>query len=150
MATLFFCVSNPISHSSAFASLRVPPFFNSPTLRIPGSGRTRRGSAVAARAGPSTSSILFAIALPSSLLGVTILAALRIGNKLDREWLEEMAKNEALKEDDEYDDDDDNDNDDDDNDNKKDDIMKTHVREEPADQEEPALPHARNRPKREA
>ena len=89
--TTLFCVSNPISHLSAFASLRAPPFFfNSPALRIHAGGRERRGSAVATRAGPSTSSILFAIALPSFLLRITILAALRMGDKLDQDWLEEV------------------------------------------------------------
>ncbi|TKY49647.1 hypothetical protein E2542_SST27086 [Spatholobus suberectus] len=140
MATLF-CVSNPISHPSAFASLRTPPFFNSPPLRVPAGGRKRRGSAVAARAGPSLNSVLFAIALPSSLLAVTVLAALRMGDKLDREWLEEVARNEASMELDEYDDDDDHNNDDG---SGEEDSMETFV------QEEPALSHARNRPKREA
>ncbi|KAK7401304.1 hypothetical protein VNO78_12676 [Psophocarpus tetragonolobus] len=153
MATLF-CVSNPISHSSPsfVSSMRAPPFFYSPALRIAGD-RRRRGSAMAARAGPSTSSILFAIALPSSLLAVTILAALKMGDRLDRQWLEEMAKTEALKELEEYSDDD-NDEDDDDDISTEDDNMETYVQEEPALQaepvlqEEPALPHTRNRPKR--
>nr|KYP41049.1 hypothetical protein KK1_037572 [Cajanus cajan] len=81
-------------------------------------------------------SILFAVALPSSLLGVTILAALRMGDKLDRDWLEEMAKNEAALEIDEYDDDDD----DDDGGGQEESSAETYVRQ-------PAL---RNRPKREA
>jgi len=51
-----------------------------------------------------------------------------------------MAKMEAAKELDEYDDSDDG---------SEDDSMET-VQEEPALQEEPTLPHARNRPKREA
>ncbi|ESW21011.1 hypothetical protein PHAVU_005G033400 [Phaseolus vulgaris] len=137
MAT-FFSVYNPISQPSAFASFRAKPFFNSPPLRIHAAARKRRSTVAAARAGPSTKSILFAIALPSSLLAVTIFAALRMGDKLDREWREEIAKNEAAKELEGYDDSDDG---------SEDDSIETYVQEEPALQEEPTL---RNRPKREA
>jgi len=90
MATFFFTVSNPISQPFAFASFRATAFFNPPPLSIYAAARKRRGTAVAARAGPSTKSILFAIALPSSLLAVTIFAALRMGDKLDQEWREEV------------------------------------------------------------
>ncbi|XP_020240573.1 uncharacterized protein LOC109819296 [Cajanus cajan] len=127
-------VSTPISAFASFR-LRAPPV-NSPALCIHGGGRSRRGSAAGARAGPTMKSILFAVALPSSLLGVTILAALRMGDKLDRDWLEEMAKNEAALEIDEYDDDDD----DDDGGGQEESSAETYVRQ-------PAL---RNRPKREA
>ncbi|KAK7325357.1 hypothetical protein VNO77_29519 [Canavalia gladiata] len=137
MATLF-CVSNPtISHPlTSFASLRAPPIPNSPALRFTAGRQKARDSAVAVRAGPSTSSIAFSIALPLSLLAVTVIASVRMADKLDQQWLEEMANNEALMEDDEEDDytDDDNEKDD----------LETYV------QEEPALPSARHRPKREA
>ncbi|BAT93458.1 hypothetical protein LR48_Vigan05g013000 [Vigna angularis] len=140
MAT-FFSVSNPISQPSSFASFSAAPFFNTPPLRIHAGSRKRRSTAVVARAGPNTKSILFAIALPSSLLAVTIFSALRMGDKLDQDWREEMAKMEAAKELDEYDDSDDG---------SQDDSMETYVQEEPALKEEPTLPHTRNRPKREA
>ncbi|KAL2337108.1 hypothetical protein Fmac_011554 [Flemingia macrophylla] len=145
MGTLL-CVSNPML---AFASLRLrAPLLKSPVVGIPAGGRNRRGSAVAARAGPTMKSILFAIALPSSLLGVTILAALRMGDKLDRDWLLEMAKNEAAMEIDEFDDENDDEDNDDNNDNGVDEINSTETYvQQPARQEEPAL---RNRPKREA
>jgi len=45
---------------------------------------------VVTRAGASTSSYAFAIALPLSLLGVTIFTALRIGEKLDQDFYEEV------------------------------------------------------------
>ncbi|KAG5049285.1 hypothetical protein JHK85_010388 [Glycine max] len=68
---------------------------------------------MAARTGPSTSCILFAIVLPSFLLRITILAALRMGDKLDQDWLEEKPKQEmkALMELEKYDDDDSDDGD---------------------------------------
>lgn len=137
LATLF-SLSNPIS-----SFCRASPFPNPPVLlHIPTSPpKQRRGTALVAHAGPTTNSILFAIALPTSLLAVTILAALKMGDKLDRDWLEEMAKNEALKEVEEDDDEDSNDNDDGVG---EEDSVETSV------QEEPALSRARNRPKREA
>ncbi|KRH62920.1 hypothetical protein GLYMA_04G142000v4 [Glycine max] len=123
MATLF-CGSNPISYPSAFASLRAPPFFfNSP-------GTVRLGD------GGSTSCILFAIVLPSFLLRITILAALRMGDKLDQDWLEEQEM-KALMELEKYDDDDSDDGD------TEEDNMETNV------QEEPTLTQAHSRPKRE-
>ncbi|KAK7271564.1 hypothetical protein RJT34_27572 [Clitoria ternatea] len=137
MATLF-CVSNPIAPPLALASPGATPFPNFSSLRLAGGRRKARGSAVAARAGPSTTSIAFAIALPTSLLAVTVLASIRMADKLDQDWLEEVAKNEAFMEADEDDDDDDYDEDDYDN---EDDDIETY---------EPALPQARNRPKREA
>ncbi|XP_027341636.1 zinc finger protein castor homolog 1 [Abrus precatorius] len=144
MAT-WFCFSNPtISHPFAFASLRVPPFPNSPALRFTAGGRKSRGSAVVTRAGPSTTSIVFAIALPLSLLAVTVLASVRMADKLDQQWLEELAKNEATMEVDDRDDDEDDEDDDNDDYDNKEDIIEAFV------QEELSLPRARNRPRREA
>lgn len=45
------------------------------------------------RAGPSTNSYIFAFALPLSLLAITIVASLRIGERLDKEFLEEVMGN---------------------------------------------------------
>lgn len=88
MATLFL-VSNPIAHTFTFPSLRAPPFRNSPAILHVGRRRPR-GSTLATRAGPSTSSYVFAIALPLSLLAVTVFTALRIGDKLDQDFYEEV------------------------------------------------------------
>ncbi|KAF7824645.1 Proteinase-activated receptor 1 like [Senna tora] len=116
----------------ARASFTPPSFsISPPAIRFSGDSfrrRKLRGSTVVTRAGPSSSSYIFAFALPFSLLAITIFASLRIGERLDREFLEEMAMNEAIMETEEDDEDD----------------IETYI------QEEPALTRARNRPKREA
>ncbi|WJX36777.1 hypothetical protein P8452_24618 [Trifolium repens] len=134
MATLFL-ISNPISHTTnsfTFRSLRTPPSHNSPPPLLLTACRRPRGATVLTRAGANASSYAFAIALPLSLLTITVFTALRIGQKLDQDFYEEMAKNEAIMEVDE-DEEDDNDVD-----------VETYL------QEEPVLPRGRNRPKREA
>ncbi|MCI39437.1 putative high chlorophyll fluorescence 153, partial [Trifolium medium] len=76
MATLFL-ISNPISHSTnsfTFPSLRIPPSRNSPPLLLTGCRRPR-GATVLTRAGANASSYAFAIALPLSLLAVTVFTA---------------------------------------------------------------------------
>ncbi|XP_061344008.1 uncharacterized protein LOC133289982 [Gastrolobium bilobum] len=139
MAT-FFLISNPLSHPFTFASFRAPPLSRTPALRFSVAGcRKPRVSTVVTRAGPSTSSYVFAFALPFSLLAITAFTSIRIAEKLDQQYLEEMAINEAIMEADEYEDDDEDEDEDDDDDND----METYL------QDEPALPR-RNRPKREA
>lgn len=88
MATLF-PLFNPISHSFTFPSLRAPPSRNSSPLLLTGCRRPRPATVVT-RAGASTSSYAFAIALPLSLLGITVFTALRIGQKLDQDFYEEV------------------------------------------------------------
>ncbi|CAI8596070.1 unnamed protein product [Vicia faba] len=132
MATSFL-ISNPIPHTHTFTflSLRTPPYLISPPLLHTPYRRPRRATVVT-RAGVNASSYAFAIALPLSLLAVTIFTALRIGEKLDQDFYEEMAANEAIMEVDEEEEDD------------NDDEAETYL------QEEPVLPRGRNRPKREA
>lgn len=76
----------------ARASFRPPP---SPPIHFASNSccRKPRGLTVVTRAGPSTSSYVFAFALPLSLLAITILVSLRIGERLDREFLEEVMGN---------------------------------------------------------
>ncbi|KAF8396205.1 hypothetical protein HHK36_017818 [Tetracentron sinense] len=88
---------------------------------------TRGGLAVVTRAAPSTSNLVFAFVFPISLLAVTIFTSIKIADKLDKEFLEEVAVNQVIKEGNDEDDD-------------------TPISLE----EEPALPRTRNRPKREA
>ncbi|OWM78424.1 uncharacterized protein LOC116188309 isoform X1 [Punica granatum] len=85
-----------------------------------------RGLTLVAGAGPSSSSYAFAFVFPLSLLAATIFASIRISDKLDRDFLEELAINQAAREADEGEDPD------------------TSL------EEEPVLPRTRNRPKREA
>ncbi|GAB4827798.1 hypothetical protein Ancab_034684 [Ancistrocladus abbreviatus] len=91
--------------------------------------RQRRRMSVVTLAGPSTSSYVFAFVFPLSLLVVTIFAAMRIGDRLDQKFLEELAINQAIREADEEEEEDPNG------------MIPS--------KEEPALPPARNRPKRE-
>ncbi|KAL1545276.1 hypothetical protein AAHA92_22019 [Salvia divinorum] len=75
-----------------------------PTTRHPpaveqlsGLGR-RRGISVVTRAGPSTTSYIFAFIFPLSLLAVTAITSIRIADKLDQKFLEELAVNQAILE----------------------------------------------------
>ncbi|KAE9584843.1 hypothetical protein Lal_00024185 [Lupinus albus] len=165
MAT-FSLISNSLSNSLTFLSpppsSTALPFPISPELRFSAAvvshRRKPRGATVTTRAGPSTSSLVFAFTLPLSLVAVTAFASIRIADKLDQKFLEEMAMNEAIMEVDEFDKENDDDEDED-----EDDDVETYLQEEPVIphalnlpdvdtylQEEPTLSRARNRPKREA
>jgi hypothetical protein len=92
MATLFL-ISNPISHATksfTFPSFRTLPSRNSPPPLVLNACRRPRGATVLTRAGANASSYAFAIALPLSLLAVTVFTALRIGQKLDQDFYEEV------------------------------------------------------------
>ncbi|GAA0187206.1 hypothetical protein LIER_34494 [Lithospermum erythrorhizon] len=93
-----------------------------------------RGLSVVTHAGPSSASYIFAFVFPLSLLVVTIFAASRVADKLDQQFLEELAINqEILEADEDYDGDGDGDG-------------AISIEQEPA----PARgPPRRNRPKRE-
>ncbi|XWS65761.1 hypothetical protein CRYUN_Cryun05aG0141200 [Craigia yunnanensis] len=93
--------------------------------------RNTRGLAVVTRAGANTSSYVFAVVFPLSLLAVTILTSIKIADKLDKDFLEDLTINQAVREA-EAEDGDDND------------VISL---EEIV--LEPALPRTRNRPKRE-
>ncbi|XWS74729.1 hypothetical protein CRYUN_Cryun01aG0022700 [Craigia yunnanensis] len=90
--------------------------------------RKTRGLAVVTRAGANTSSYVFAMVLPLSLLAVTIFTSIKIADKLDKDFLEDLTINQAIREADEEDDD-----------------------AIPLEEivQEPVLPRTRNRPKRE-
>ncbi|KAI4333036.1 hypothetical protein L6164_017892 [Bauhinia variegata] len=99
MASLSFIFSGSptVTHSLPFtftsrASLSSPPFPNSRAVRFAGypCHRKVRGLSVVTRAGPSTSSYVFAFALPLSLLAGTIFTSIRIADKLDADFLEEV------------------------------------------------------------
>ncbi|KAK6933906.1 hypothetical protein RJ641_036800 [Dillenia turbinata] len=59
--------------------------------------RKTRGLSVITRAGPSMSSYLFAFLLPLSLLAATVFTSIKIADKLDQQYLEELAINEAIR-----------------------------------------------------
>ncbi|XP_038875344.1 uncharacterized protein LOC120067823 [Benincasa hispida] len=120
-----------------FSSLSVAPpraFFRpsnfSPAVTFSGYPSTSRIlRVVTTRAGASTSSYIFAFSIPLSLILITVLTALKIGDNLDKKFLEELALNQAIMEEDEE---------------NKDDGSEISF------EEKPALPRTRNRPKREA
>ncbi|KAB2064056.1 hypothetical protein ERO13_A10G239300v2 [Gossypium hirsutum] len=98
--------------------------------------RKRRGLEVVTRAGANTSSYVFAAVFPLSLLAITIFTSIKIADKLDEDFLEDISINQAVKEaEDEGDDGDDGGDDD------------AISLEEIV--QEPVLPRTRNRPKRE-
>ncbi|GKV06268.1 hypothetical protein SLEP1_g18167 [Rubroshorea leprosula] len=105
--------------------------------------RKTRGETVVTSAGPSTSSYVFAFALPLSLLAATIFTAIRVADKLESDYLEELAINQAIEEAQEEDDDDEREDDDNS-------LEEEEEKPEPEPEPEPALPRTRNRPKREA
>ncbi|KAK4786678.1 hypothetical protein SAY86_010511 [Trapa natans] len=105
MASLFFnsnChpLSLPLPAQASFTPphMRIPPavFFSRDQFI-----RRKRGLAVVAGAGPSSSGYLFAFVFPLSLLAVTVFASIRIADKLDQDFLEELTINQAARKGDE-------------------------------------------------
>ncbi|XVF40829.1 hypothetical protein PTKIN_Ptkin01aG0147800 [Pterospermum kingtungense] len=123
----------PIVRASSCRLLHVP----TPAAVSFSSGlslRKTRGLAVVTRAGANTSSYVFAFVFPLSLLAVTIFTSIKIADKLDKDFLEDLAINQAIREAEEEDDDG----------GDGDDVISL---EELV--QEPVLPRTRNRPKRE-
>lgn len=95
MARLLNLISIP---TVPFPSLPVAParaFFTpsrlSPAVRFSGKPSASRAlRVVTTRAGPSANSYIFAFSIPLSLILVTVLAALKIGDNLDKKFLEEV------------------------------------------------------------
>ncbi|KAI9168812.1 hypothetical protein LWI28_002311 [Acer negundo] len=110
--------------------------------------RKARGltTGVVTRAGPTTSNYIFAFVLPLSLLAVTVFASIKVADKLDDEFLEELILQEAMKEGEEEEEDEDEDEDEEEYDEDEDDV-ETYLEEKA---QELAIPRTRNRPKREA
>lgn len=95
-------ISNPSSFTLPLPS---PPPTQQPSIKPPHSvffpvvrfsgdpicRKTRgRGLTVVTRAGPGTSSYIFAFVLPLSLLAITVFTSIRIADKLDEDFLEEV------------------------------------------------------------
>ncbi|KAF6155360.1 hypothetical protein GIB67_019886 [Kingdonia uniflora] len=94
--------------------------------------KKRRRCGVVTRAGPpSTNSLIFAFVFPLSLLAVTIFTSIRTADKLDQDFLEELAIGELETEDQDQDQD-------------------VELNSPTSVKKKPALPRMRNRPKREA
>ncbi|KAE9445834.1 hypothetical protein RHGRI_014400 [Rhododendron griersonianum] len=129
MVSLFICNSNLLPKSPPLRLLQTNPFPPSTTnsSSLPFHHRKTRGLSLVTRGAPGTSTYIFAFFLPLSLLAITVFTSIRIADKLDRDFLEEMAINQAIMEADEEDGD----------------------AGMPLE-EKPSLPRTRNRPKREA
>lgn len=78
------------------ASFKPPHKVYFPAVRFPGDPICRetrpRGLTVVTRAGPSTSSYIFAFLLPFSLVLITVFTSIRVADKLDEDFLEEVSK----------------------------------------------------------
>ncbi|ONI20646.1 hypothetical protein PRUPE_2G027100 [Prunus persica] len=74
---------------SSRALLNPPHVPISPATRF--SSRQARGLTVVTRAGPTTNQYVFAFVMPLSLIAVTVFTSMRIADKLDEEFLEEIA-----------------------------------------------------------
>ncbi|XP_078158496.1 high chlorophyll fluorescence 153 [Carex rostrata] len=87
------------SNSRFFSSVPVT-ILSSRTLQLE---RRHRMLVPVPRAGgpPSTNSLLFAFLLPFSLIVGTVWAAIKIGDKLDQKFLDEIERNIAIMEEDE-------------------------------------------------
>ncbi|XP_065868522.1 uncharacterized protein [Euphorbia lathyris] len=128
----------PIQATPIIASFNPPQMPALPAIHFSGDSRTRRRLTVVTRAGPpSTSSYIFAFVFPMSLLIGTIFTSMRIAEKLDRDYLEELAINQTIMEAEEEDGDGDDD---------KLDIFLEEKMQQPVLQ----ATRTRNRPKREA
>ncbi|KAI3905593.1 hypothetical protein MKX01_036502 [Papaver californicum] len=89
----------------------------------------KRGFAIVTRAAPTTANLIFAFVFPLTLLLVTIFTSIKIADKLDQDYVEELAINQAIME----------------GKDEKEDSLASLEEEEPA-----TVTRTRNRPKREA
>ncbi|KAM7267972.1 hypothetical protein ACFE04_010138 [Oxalis oulophora] len=147
MATSLFTITpnTPSLHTRSYPQI--------PTLSFSTHRRT-----VSTRAGGNSNKYLFAFLLPASLIGITVFTSLKLADKVDRQFLEEQARNQAIKEAEDADEYEWVDADvDDDDDDEVEEISSDEVEDENEKMEEvlvkevsrPALPSSRNRPKRE-
>ncbi|XP_009788855.1 uncharacterized protein LOC107800252 [Nicotiana tabacum] len=121
---LRFNEPQPQQLSLGSSSRNTPPFPQLHSRKL----KKSRGLSVVTRAGGgiSSTSYIFALIFPLSLLAITIFTSARIADNLDKKFLEELAVNQAIMEGEE-----------------DDGIVVTPL------EEIPATPRTRNRPKRE-
>lgn len=92
MVSLFICNSNLLPKSPPLRLLQTNPFPPSTTnsSSLPFHHRKTRGLSLVTRGAPGTSTYIFAFFLPLSLLAITVFTSIRIADKLDRDFLEEV------------------------------------------------------------
>ncbi|KAL0726558.1 hypothetical protein Bca4012_022651 [Brassica carinata] len=100
MARLFVSIPTQTAALSAFSQ----PLFPPPASNFVDGGagglclnRRIRYCSVVTRAGPSTSSYLLAFAIPATLIAATVFTSAKIADKLDDDFLEDIALNQAIK-----------------------------------------------------
>ncbi|KAL1822593.1 hypothetical protein ACET3Z_009371 [Daucus carota] len=123
-----FFTSNSYLPPSTLSTSCLSPVSSLSPVVFSGGLTSRRGSSVVTRAVPGPNTYIFAFVFPLSLLVATVFTTIRISDKLDEDFLRELAVNKAILEASEDDDEVDGTS-----------IMK-----------EPERPRTRNRPKREA
>ncbi|XP_052171741.1 uncharacterized protein LOC127787709 [Diospyros lotus] len=101
MASLVICSNSasPTLHLTANS----PPRRLLASASIPNSAslhffcrRKTKGLSVVTRAAPGASTYVFALVLPLSLLAITVFTSIRIADKLDKAFIEEIAMNQAI------------------------------------------------------
>ncbi|XP_006284685.2 uncharacterized protein LOC17877448 [Capsella rubella] len=102
MARVFVSIPMQPTQTIFSASSSQPPankFFDGIGGGAAGLTLTRRirDSSVVTRAGPSTSSYLLAFAIPATLIAATVFTSIKIADKLDEDFLEDIALNQAMK-----------------------------------------------------
>ncbi|KAI3827042.1 hypothetical protein L1987_01104 [Smallanthus sonchifolius] len=130
MASFTVTPSTSLLRIQSSSPSHIAPLIPSYQQQVSGvvSCRRSRGSLAVTRAGaPGASTYLFAFLFPFSLLAVTIFTSIKISDKLDRDFYEELEVNQAILEAEDEDED-----------------------VTPAFEEPPSQQRTRNRPKREA
>ncbi|XP_077218005.1 high chlorophyll fluorescence 153 [Tasmannia lanceolata] len=112
-STTLFCPSHVLllrsSPSNIFSTRKTLLLFGPPSASLsPPSAirindlstikRRKRGLVVTRAGPPTTTNLIFAFVFPLSLLAVTIFTSIRIADKLDQDFIEELALNEAIME----------------------------------------------------
>ncbi|XP_010432847.1 PREDICTED: uncharacterized protein LOC104720035 isoform X2 [Camelina sativa] len=105
MARVFVSIPmQPTQTIFSASSSSSQPLFSPPANDFCGGGagglsltRRIRDCSVVTRAGPSTSSYLLAFAIPATLIAATVFTSIKIADKLDEDFLEDIALNQAIK-----------------------------------------------------
>ncbi|XP_010438022.1 PREDICTED: uncharacterized protein LOC104721683 [Camelina sativa] len=111
MARVFVSIpmqpTQTILSASSSSTSSSQPLFSPPANNFCGGGvggagglsltRRIRDCSVVTRAGPSTSSYLLAFAIPATLIAATVFTSIKIADKLDEDFLEDIALNQAIK-----------------------------------------------------
>ncbi|XP_010557837.1 PREDICTED: uncharacterized protein LOC104826709 [Tarenaya hassleriana] len=100
MASLFVTLPTHSLRTFLFASSRslIPPANRFSGGFDSGVNWRKRGCVVLTRAGASASSYLLAFAIPATLVAVTVFASIKIADKLDEDFFEEVALTQSLRE----------------------------------------------------